>query len=213
MSRRPLVVASLPVRSKSDLARAREIESVDFVELRLDYLSDIWSIEPELIAMLERPVIATIRDIEEGGVTFVDPAAKTEYLRRLHDLGVVYDVEASFARRYVVPYEEKIVSAHYLDGLPSEEEVERVLEEYADTAFCVKIAVSATPGYKRLLSSILERGYENVAVMPVGSSPLERLAFALLGSMLVYSHVGEPTALGQMRYDVLLEVLRLLGLR
>lgn len=211
MSRRPLVVASMPVRSRSDVVKARDIKGPDYVELRLDYMRNLEDVPPDVLALIGRPIIATLRDVAEGGVTYISPEVKVAYLKRLHDLGVMYDVEASFLESHDVAYEEKIVSAHYLDRIPAEKEVLEIVERYADSAFCVKIAVPARPGYKSLLSRVLDLGYDNVAVMPIGSDPWERLAFALLGSKLVYSYVDEPTAPGQMRYGDLLKVLEVLS--
>lgn len=211
--RRPLIVASKPVRSIEDLKVAEYIAGVDLIELRLDYAENLEAIPPDSLARFKGRVIATIRDPSEGGVRSHDREVKSRYLMRLHDLGLLYDVEASFLKSSSVPYEEKIVSVHFLDSLPSERVVLNLVERYADRAFCVKIAVSARRGYKKLLSAILDLGYDNVAVMPIGSTPAERLAFALLGSMLVYSYVDEPTAPGQMRYDEVANVLRILGVR
>ncbi|MEM4866002.1 MAG: type I 3-dehydroquinate dehydratase [Acidilobaceae archaeon] len=212
MSRRPLVVASKPVRSYADVVKVESVKGPDYVELRLDYMKDLESIPPEVLALVKRPIIATLRDVAEGGVNPLSPEVKTAYLNRLHDLGIMYDVEVSFLKSHNVVYEEKIVSAHYLDRVPTAREVLSTVERYASSAFCVKIAVVTAPGYKSLLSQVLDLGYDNVAVMPIGSSPWERLAFGLLGSKLIYSYVDEPTAPGQMKYDKLLKVLEVLSI-
>ncbi|MEM1873666.1 MAG: type I 3-dehydroquinate dehydratase [Acidilobaceae archaeon] len=208
MNRRPLIVASLPVRSLSDIEKARRVVGPDLVELRLDYAESLAEIPVERVATLDRSVIVTIREQSEGGVKPVESRAKARYLLRLHELGVLYDVEASFIESNSVPYEGKIVSAHYLRRLPTESELQSLIERYADRAFCVKIAIQPAPGYRRLLSSALDLGYDNVAVMPLSSDPRERLAFALLGSMLVYTYIEEPTAPGQLRYDDFLKIWR-----
>ncbi|WP_252897112.1 hypothetical protein [Metallosphaera hakonensis] len=56
---KPIVVASLPVRSREDIKRVDEIES-DLVELRLDYAKDLP--EPEEILSYKNKVLVTLRD-------------------------------------------------------------------------------------------------------------------------------------------------------
>lgn len=209
-ARRPLIVASLPIRSPGELGLVGSVEGADLVELRLDYMENPLSIEPEQIAEYRGRVIATIRERSEGGVTAVDPRGKAEYLKKLDDLGVLYDVEASLLQKFDIPYEGKIVSIHYIEipRVPPREEVVKKISRYVDRAFSVKIALRAVRGYRELLSSLLDMGYDNISVMPLGSDPLERIAYALLGSKLVYGYVYEPTAPGQMHYKSLINIFR-----
>ncbi|WP_054845075.1 hypothetical protein [Sulfuracidifex tepidarius] len=66
-------------------------------------------------------------------------------------------------------------------------------------------------GYKGLLSSLLDI-YPKIAVMPMGVNPMERIAFSILGSQLIYSSVDEPTAPGQMKYIEVRHILNCMGL-
>ncbi len=204
--RRPLIVASLPIRTTADLDLINDIKETDFIELRLDYMENPALIDPEKFVKYRSKVIVTIREASEGGVRVVDASWKSMYLKKLYDLGIMYDVEASYLRRYEVPYEGMIVSVHYIDRLPSREEIIEIITRYADKAYSVKIAVKAFKGYRTLLSSLLDMGYNNLSLMPIATDPIERLAFGLLGSKLIYGYVSEPTAPGQFHYRDLIRI-------
>jgi 3-dehydroquinate dehydratase-1 len=206
-TKRPLIVAVLPIRTIKDIDKVDEIKGVDFIELRLDYMYAPSSLDPSMLVGNKSKIIVTIRETSEGGMKRVNHGWKVMFLNKLHKLGIIYDVEASFLQRYNVPYEDKIVSVHYMDKLPSKEEVLKLISKYAEKAFSVKIAVKAYKGYKEFLSSLLEIGYDNISVMPMTEDPIERLAFALIGSKLIYCYVLEPTAPGQLHYKSLIKIL------
>lgn len=206
--RKPLVVASLPIRSPGDLEKIRMIRDADLVELRLDYMDNPLSIEPELLRRFGEKIIVTIRDRSEGGLREVNENLKARYLGRLNELGILYDVEISFVEKHRIPYEGKILSTHYISRLPSKEEVMSRISNYVEKAFAIKIAVNNMKGYRELLAYLLESGYDNIAVMPMGTDPLERIALAVMGSKLIYGYVETPTAPGQMHYKEAIEILR-----
>ncbi|MEM2262469.1 MAG: hypothetical protein QXK24_08460, partial [Ignisphaera sp.] len=52
------------------------------------------------------------------------------------------------------------------------------------------------------LVKILDLG-NNIAAFPMSVDPLERIAYALLGSRLVYGYIDVPTAKGQIHYKQL----------
>lgn len=198
-----LVVASLPIRKEEDIQKIPNFYDADLIELRLDYLGKLIPIEK--LEKYKEKIIVTIRDPDEGGVNFIDPKEKAEYLAKLNEKGFLYDVEAKFAKMYDVPTRNKIVSIHYFDRVPSFEEVYEIIKDFLESSWLIKVAVIGKPGYKSLLSKILE--LEKVAVMPMGVDPLERIAFSILGSKLIYGHTGEETAKGQMHYKNIKQIL------
>ncbi|MDK6028088.1 type I 3-dehydroquinate dehydratase [Ignisphaera sp. 4213-co] len=206
MVKQPLVVASIPIRNVKDLEIALSIKDADYVELRLDYYSSPERIDYTMFA--NGRFIATLREKSEGGVNSFDPNVKKSLIMLWRKLGILYDVEASFIEKYNVEYNNAIVSIHILSEPKNIIEVENKVIKYLDKAFAVKIAVVPFKGYKSFLAKLLELG-ENVAVMPMNVEPRERIAFALLGSKLVYGYVTEPTANGQMHYKKIREVLNL----
>ena len=198
-----LVVASLPVRKEDDIQRIHDFYDADLIEIRLDYLGRLIPIEK--LERFKEKIIVTIRDLSEGGVNPIDPKEKAEYLVELNEKGFLYDVEAKFAKTYKVPTTNKIVSVHYFDRVPLFEEIYEIIRDFIETSWLIKVAVIGKPGYKSLLSKILE--LEKVAVMPMGVDPLERIAFSILGSKLIYGHTGEETAKGQMYYKNVRQIL------
>jgi len=198
-----LVVASLPIRKEDDIQRIPSFYDADLIEIRIDYLGKLIPIEK--LEKFKEKIIITIRDQSEGGVNPIDPKDKAEYLAELDERGFLYDVEARFAKMYKVPTKNKIVSVHYFNRVPSFEEVYEIIRDFIETSWLVKVAVIGKPGYKSLLSKILE--LEKVAVMPIGVDPLARIAFSILGSKIIYGHTGEETAKGQMYYKNVKQIL------
>lgn len=202
------VVASLPVRSIAELnERMKRLRDTDLIELRLDYMHELPPVD-EFIKKVEDfrdKIIVTVRDVNEGGVNKISESSKADFLKELYKEGIIYDVEVRFLKRNIVPYENVIVSIHYFDCLPTFEEVRNNLSSYANRAL-VKLAVIGTGKYKQLLARVLEE-FPNSAVMPMGVNPLERIAFSILGSKLIYAHAGEDTAKGQMYYKDVKNIL------
>lgn len=205
-SMRFYIVASTLLRSPSEIEELLCVRGPDFVELRVDYLDDPLAVDYE--ALRGRPFIVTLRAPEEGGVKRHSPEVKAALLKRLRELEIMYDVEGSFVEKFGVDYEGAIVSFHYFSP-PDRARVVELVKRYLGHAFAVKVATVPFPGYKAFLASLLELG-EDVAVMPIGGTPAERVAFALLGSKLVYGYLREPTAPGQPHYTQFLALRDLL---
>ncbi|WP_338600115.1 type I 3-dehydroquinate dehydratase [Sulfolobus tengchongensis] len=204
---RPLVVASFPVKRIEDLRLIENFLDSDLIELRLDYLKDISIISNyyEFLDKYKSKLIITLRDKEEGGINQIRDEIKVKLLKELYDKGFLYDVEASFLKRNDLPYDNKIVSAHYFKYLPSRKEVEEIVREFSEKAYSVKIAIPSLRGYKEILLPLLEN--EKITIIPMSNNPLERIAVGLLGSKLVYSYAVEPLAQGQIYYKNLIKIL------
>jgi|ECHnycMinimDraft_1075156.scaffolds.fasta_scaffold00129_5 3-dehydroquinate dehydratase-1 len=203
------LIASLPFRSLNDLNGIEEVQ-VDLIELRMDYSDNLDSGVLEKLIRFRDKILITVRDPVEGGVRGFTDDEKSSFLKLANDLGFLYDVEASFLRRAPVPYEGKVVSSHYLSSLPSLTQVKRELDPYYHRAAYIKVAVLSRPGYKGLLASLLDV-YERIAVMPLGAQGLDRIAFTILGSKLLYTHLGTPTAQGQLSLAEAKRVLDMLN--
>ncbi|BBG24254.1 type I 3-dehydroquinate dehydratase [Sulfuracidifex tepidarius] len=207
------VVASLPIKGKQDLSKVKDISS-DMMELRLDYVEDPSFILEELdyLRSFRDRVIFTIRSIQEGGVKHVNEEVKAKIYEHLHDLNFIVDVEAEFASRHKTHVDENtIVSCHYFNRIPDVKEIIQKFSPFEPSNPLFKVAVIGKQGYKGLLSSLLDI-YPKIAVMPMGVNPMERIAFSILGSQLIYSSVDEPTAPGQMKYIEVRHILNCMGL-
>ncbi|MEM1896857.1 MAG: type I 3-dehydroquinate dehydratase [Ignisphaera sp.] len=199
-------MASIPVRYADDVLKVYSCcTDVDFIELRVDYSDDPLSINYSLIK--NSKIIVTLRDVQEGGVKKHSDEIKLSLLNKLVELGIMYDVEMRFVKEYGVDYRNKIVSIHILNPYSIDlKSVKKDVESFIDKAFVVKVATKPFPGYRTFLMELLELG-DNVAVMPIGSSPIERIAFALLGSKLLYCYIYTPTASGQPKCDEIKQIL------
>ncbi|MBO3801616.1 MAG: type I 3-dehydroquinate dehydratase [Thermoproteota archaeon] len=200
------IVASLPVKSPKDIDKVKDIDS-DFVELRLDYLNSLQQISIRTLLKFKRKIIVTVRDVNEGGVNLIDREEKRNFLVNLHKYGILYDVEASFLKKYPVPYKGKIVSVHYLSNFPSFFEVKKLADKFTRGTFAFKVVVNGVGNYRQLLISLLSIS-SKVVVMPINTNPVERIAFAIFGSKLVYGYVETPTAPGQMSYTQLKRIMK-----
>ncbi|NON62340.1 type I 3-dehydroquinate dehydratase [Acidianus sp. RZ1] len=200
---KPLVVASLPIRTRADFSKVDQINS-DLVELRLDYMNEPY-VDIDFIRGHLRKLLVTIRDKNEGGVNPISDELKRKILRSLDELGVLYDVEASFLKRNNVNYKGKVVSVHYFNTVPNFQEVKEILEKYSKDAFTVKVAITGKDNYREFLGKV--SSFDNVTIVPMGVDPIERIAFSLLNSKLIYAHAGESTAPGQMDYCTVNRIL------
>lgn len=196
---KPLLVAALPITSLNDLEKINSAEGlVDLVELRVDYMDNPLIIPYEKLN--REKILVTLRDFTEGGVKKHPDETKLFLLKKLSDLGILYDVEIEFVEKHRnVNYEDKIASIHVFDTSNVDWNIiKEKVKKYMDKALIVKIAATPFPGYRAYLASLLELG-DNIAVMPMSTNPQERIAFTLLGSKLLYCCLEKPTALGQIK--------------
>lgn len=205
--KKPLLIASIPVESPQDLLKVRNVAGVDFTELRVDYLDDPSYID---YSVLPKNVVVTLRDVAEGGVKQHRDEIKLRLISSLNELDLIYDVEMSFVKKYNISYVGKIVSVHIIE--PSKIDLKSVrkdVEVFMDKAFIVKVATKPFPRYKTFLIDLLELG-DNIAVMTIDTDYVERVAFTLLGSKLLYCYIDKPTALGQLKCDKAKQILTVL---
>ncbi|MCS7110670.1 MAG: type I 3-dehydroquinate dehydratase [Ignisphaera sp.] len=205
---RPYVVASKPILKPQDIRLALSIDDADFIELRVDYMDR--PLEVDYSILKGRRVIVTLREFDEGGAKPHDPNTKIELLEGLRSMGIMYDVEVSFIEKFGVDYTNAIVSMHFINSKPNTDYVVEKVLKYGDRAFIVKVVTVPFPGYKSFLVRLLEMG-DNISAFPMSVDPLERVAFALLGSRLLYGYVDTPTAKGQLHYKQLKELIDVLS--
>ncbi|AAK40647.1 type I 3-dehydroquinate dehydratase [Saccharolobus solfataricus] len=205
---RPLIVASLPIKKIEDLKLIENFLDADLIELRLDYLRErevsLISDYYEFLDKYKKKLIVTLRDKGEGGINQLADELKIKILNELYERQYLYDIEVSFLQKYDIPYDNRIVSVHYFNYLPTLEKIKEIVSKFSEKAFSVKIAVPSLKGYKEVLLPLLE--YENVTVIPMSNNSLERIAVGLLGSKLVYSYAIEPLAQGQLYYKKVIQI-------
>ena len=169
----------------------------DLVEVRLDYFPDVESLEPAFLKECRDRLILTIRDPREGGKNHVDTKKKERFLRTAIEDGFLVDVEISNLNSMSLDYSNQILSRHYLIEDPTYEELESLVKEYSNKCRFLKIALRRNENSARKLISLLNR-HHNLVVMEVDGDPASRIVYSLLGSKLIYCHVGEKTSPGQI---------------
>jgi 3-dehydroquinate dehydratase-1 len=194
----------------------------DVVELRIDRFRQH---DPAYVAevcrsarALGRPVIATVRAIEEGGAVELSDAQRTALFAAA--LPMVDAVDVEVAAPICAPVVAQahasgalaIVSHHDFARTPGDDELAAHCDAALRTgADVVKIAtaVADSRDAERLLDFLRTRQSRGLIVIGMGSAGVAtRVFFALVGSLLTYGFVGRSGAPGQLPLDELYEALR-----
>ena len=170
--------------------------SSDLIELRLDYLPSIDYGIFNKIKNFRDIVILTVRAQEEGGVYDISRDERKDFLMEAIASGFRVDAEISLMSDFedLYPF---IGSVHFVNRVPDEMSVQRKIDSIRGKCSYVKIACKPNKRSKAIMLGLLSNN-DNIAVMELGGEPINRVAFSLFGSRLIYCHIGEPTANGQM---------------
>jgi len=198
---KPLIVLSIPYNNVSQYIDF----GADYIEVRLDYKKNLSINDIDEFLKYKEKIILTIRDLNEGGVFPVKDDVKLNIYKKIYDYGIKYDVELRFLEKYKVPYDDEIVSSHYLNFLPS---INELIEKYKkfDNLFTAKVAIKNINGYKSILTKFLEI-INNPTVIPIGAPWYERISFSLLGSKLLYVYDKVQTGGGQPNFYIASKIL------
>src|SRR5207249_11134275 len=155
--------------SELTAAANQAAEFADLVELRLDYLrndelENFKAILPSLIAESSRPLILTLRPVEQGGRSRLDLSRRVGFWFPILKTGNCYFdlefevVEQLLAREARVDWSRVICSHHDFNGVPAD--VREICERLSATrAGLVKIAVAAKDAVDCLtVFHLLDRG-------------------------------------------------------
>lgn len=190
-------MGSIPVHCLDTLEqKIRDTEGTcDLIELRLDYLKEIGMDVLELLKPFAGRCIITLRSQDEGGINYIPEDIRVAFLSEAVREGFMVDVElATSLRTNIRPF---ISSMHFLKELPEESTLSGLVGKASCICKHVKIAYVPSPGSRPMMVHILEES-KNLSIMEIGGSPESRIAFSLLGSEIIYCHLGDPTASGQM---------------
>ena len=190
-------MGSIPVRSMDSLEqKIRDAEGTcDLIELRLDYLQEIGLDILEPLKPFAGRCIITLRSQDEGGINHIPEDIRVAFLTEAVKEGFMVDVElAASLRTNIRPF---ISSMHFLKELPEESTISGLVGKASGICKHVKIAYVPSPGSRSRVVHILEET-KNLSIMEIGGGPESRIAFSLLGSEIIYCHLGDPTAPGQM---------------
>lgn len=210
-----IVIATAMGETPDELyERAREAaRAADWVEVRLDGPSGLpWDLRP--FFALDKPALATVRAVEDGGKSTAEDETRAEILRRAMLAGAhAIDVElySSSAKSLIDEARTRsvrvVVSLHDLEGTPDDlvgtlRKMRAMGADYAKLAVTIQNAGDA----QRLVDAALAARDEGIpcALMAVNDAML-RLVAPSLSLALVYGRVPgrPPAAAGQVAADEL----------
>lgn len=196
----------------------------DIVEIRLDVM-ETFSLN-EIIGSAPRPVIVTYRTKREGGQGGADYGTTIQYLIDAMEAGAdLVDVEFSMPpdfRQEVFQYPSAcghVVSAHLINGTPSQEKLKDVFKKMAATgADVVKIVTQAKEPEDnlRVLELIPMARNLHIKIIAFCVGPLgriSRIACHLLGGYLTFASLetGQESASGQIPVKEIRKILEVLS--
>jgi len=220
----PAIAAVVTGSIKPRLIKKAKAQGASLIEIRLDTFDkrDLAQLRQEIEAVkaLDLRVLLTVRSKKEGGKLTITAKERGALFTGLVTAVDMVDIELSsgpFAKEIAALARKKrkktIVSFHNFKVTPSEARLEKVIKEARTIgADIVKIAAFATgkEDVRRLARTLL--AHNDVIIIAMGRiGQSSRVTFPLLGSLVTYGSIGEPTAPGQMPIKELSRVLALLS--
>ena len=201
-------------------------EFADIVELRLDYLQideleNLIGSLRSLISEALRPLILTLRPVDQGGRSHLDLSHRLEFWFQILKTGDCYFdleldvVEQLVGRQAIVDWGRIICSHHDFNGVPAD--VREICERLSATrAGLVKIAVAAKDAVDCLtVFHLLDRGCSErrpmIAIAMREPGQMTRVLGPSHGSFLTYASMNDAgaTAPGQITAREMREVYRI----
>ncbi|MDX2166963.1 MAG: type I 3-dehydroquinate dehydratase [Deltaproteobacteria bacterium] len=192
----------------------------DCIELRIDQFvhRDVAHVTAACRAAraLGKPLLATVRATSEGGAGGLDDPTRRALYAAVAPLVDGLDIElrsplcdetVALARRHE---RLAIVSYHDFDRTADDATLRAVLRQGSDHGDVVKIAAAAhgPDDLARLCDLLRADGPPRIVIGMGAEGAASRVFFPLVGSLLTYSFVGEPTAPGQLALADLYDSLR-----
>ncbi len=203
------------------------INAVDLIELRIDMFADITLDRIETVFRsvkenLKKPIIATVRDIKEGGQR--DIADRSSIYKFIAPLSDIIDVEINSGnllqevKNLCRAYKKVLIgSYHNFESTPPDDVLSGIVEKGKDLGVdIVKIAVTAhnSEDLIRLLTFTLKYRDVGLITMSMGDKGLPSRVFSpLFGSLITYGYVTKPSAPGQLSVSELMYIFRRLKIR
>ncbi len=210
---KPIICVPIMARdTEAALVKMAQAASVaDMMEIRLDAMESF-----DLAAMIGaagKPVLVTYRSTGEGGKGAADFETVTRRLRDAVEAGAFwvdleYGMPDAFRRRVLDAGKSVgvVLSRHILDGTPSEQELDELLEEMiAAGADIIKIVTLARSwaDILRVLGLIPKAHASGVRIAAFAMGPVGRISRVLahlMGSAFTFASLGtgEESASGQI---------------
>lgn len=201
------------------------IDRVDVLELRIDMFEEqsinyVEKIFNSTRLRYNKPIIATIRNMEDGGLINMDDDSKYELFKSIILLTDAVDVEihsTELLKKVSSLCKENnkllVGSYHNFVETPDREQLNGLVSKAKENnADIVKIAVKANTrdDVANLTSFTTENKDVGLITISLGSiGHISRIFNPTIGSLLTYGHLGTPSAPGQLSALDIVEYLRL----
>lgn len=213
----PYLVAIVRASHTREDSAHPAIQEADMVEYRADMhpTGDISALQADseyLRETLQKPVLLTLRDAQEGGGFTGDNEQRETCISALVPYVDAVDIEVRHA--YLVPQllplltdHLCVLSAHYFDQTPPDSLLSDVIERGCTAgADVIKIAAHCATAQDALRLLSLPGKYPEISLAIVGMGlfgPAMRMIAPQFGSVLGYAPTGAPVAPGQLSLSAL----------
>lgn len=221
------LIAGVLTDSDVSVLRPERLDSADIIELRVDMFDSVmpehlFNVFRSAVEKFGKPVIATVRDIKEGG------------RREIQDRMAIYRLVISFADAIDVEVlsgdmlkQAKelcgdkgrllIGSYHNFESAPADDFLEEVIASGRKAgADIVKLAVTAREDddFIRLMLLTLRHRSQGIITIAMGDKGLPSRVFSpLFGSLIAYGSINKPSAPGQLSAAEVMDIFRKLKIR
>ncbi len=205
-----------------------KVDKIDVLECRIDMfksheIADIVKVIQSIKHAYGKPLLATVRSMEEGGAIEIDDDKRYEIYKEVIPLVDAVDIElrsSDLLKRVLRVCKESgkllIASYHNNDETPEEGQLEKLILDGKEIgADIVKIAVTANSkeDLSRLISFTIKNRDKGIITISQGSiGAISRIVNPILGSLMTYAYIDVPSAKGQLSAFDVVEYLRLFDL-
>lgn len=226
LGEKPLIAGVL-TDADAVAVKKEAINAVDLIELRIDMFEDITLNNIEAVFKnvkenFKKPIIATARDIKEGGQREITD--RSSIYRFIAPVSDIIDVEINSGnllhevKNLCSAYRKVLIgSYHNFESTPPDDVLSGIVEKGKDSGVdIVKIAVTAHTAEDliRLLTFTLKFRDTGLITISMGTKGLPSRVFSpLFGSLITYGYIAKPSAPGQLSASELLYIFRRLKLR
>ncbi len=211
---------------KGFIEKISKVKNVDLIEIRADYLKDENDIY-ELLRNVETkiPTIFTLRSSKEGGFFKKEETLRIKLLKEAIKHVDLIDIELSTQTKYIKDLIKEarnyntdiIISYHDFSKTPSKKSLKDIIDRERNLgADICKIAtkINNTRDIIEMLEVLIEDKDRNLCLLGMGElGKITRIIFPYFGSVIVYGYFDKPTASGQLHYEELIKVFKILNLR
>ena len=217
----PRIAVGFRDKVRASLIKDAQQFGLDIAELRIDQYSSFESkyVLKEISKFKCFPTIATIRSKKEGGGWNLSEQERLHLFQAIMPKIDAVDIELS--AKEILPEVVKkahahkklvMISSHNFDRTPNIETLDKITKEAKKKGGdIVKIATVALKrsDIQTLANFTVNNASKNLIVIAMGSAGMiSRIFFPLLGSLMTYASIGEPTAPGQLDYETTFDYLR-----